>query len=166
MPKPILPDLLKPHLKVVFCGRAVGLESACQGYYYANAMNKFWPILHEVGFTPTLLQPHEYPKLLDEGLGLTDSVKYITGSDKHIPVSDKDISILKKKISRYQPKILAFNGKTPAKGFLNCKKVSYGKQEQKVGHTKIWVLPSTSPVAGKYWNPDHWKKLKKIADKL
>ena len=166
MPKPILLDLLKPHLKIVFCGRAVGPESARQKSYYARPGNKFWPALYWVRFTPALLKAREYRTLLNYELGLTDLVKHHSGTDKRVKATDKDIAQLKKKISRYQPKTLAFNGKQAAKEFLNTRKVSYGQQEQKVGPTLIWVLPSTSPVAGKYWNIDHWKNLKKMADKL
>ena len=166
MPKQILPDLIKPHLKIVFCGRAVGPESARRKSYYAKPGNKFWPALYWVRFTPTLLEARRYQELLNYGLGLTDLVKHTSGTDKRIKVTDKDIAQLKKKISRYQPKNLAFNGKQAAKEFLKTKRVSYGKQNHKLGHTLIWVLPSTSPVAGKYWNVDHWKNLKKMADKL
>ncbi len=168
MPKPILPDLLKPQLKVVFCGRAVGPESARQKCYYARPGNKFWPALYWVRFTPTLLEAHEYQKLLNYELGLTDLVKHLSGTDNHIKATDKDIANLKRKISRYQPKALAFNGKQAAKEFLNCKKVSYGKQNHNLGHTLIWVLPSTSAAANRYWEPNYcyWKNLKKMADKL
>jgi len=119
-----------------------------------------------VRFTPTLLKAREYQDLLNYELGLTDLVKHLSGTDKRIKATDKDISILKRKILKYEPKILAFNGKQAAKEFLKTKILSYGKQNHKLGHTLIWVLPPTSPVAGKYWNIDHWKNLKKIADKL
>lgn len=33
----ILPDVLKPGLKVVFCGTAAGNRSATNGAYYARA---------------------------------------------------------------------------------------------------------------------------------
>ncbi|MFH1934264.1 MAG: mismatch-specific DNA-glycosylase [Pseudomonadota bacterium] len=149
MPKQILPDLLKPRLKIVFCGRAVGPESARRKCYYARPGNKFWPALYWVRFTPTLLQPHEYQKLLNYELGLTDLVKHLSGADKRIKATDNDIATLKKKISRYQPGILAFNGKQAAKEFLKTKTVSYGKQNHKLGHTLIWILPSTSSAANR-----------------
>jgi hypothetical protein len=93
-------------------------------------------------------------------------LKHLSGTDKRVKATDKDIANLKRKILKYQPKILALNGKQAAKEFLKTKTVSYGKQNHKLGRTLIWVLPSTSPVAGKYWNIDHWKNLKKMADKL
>ena len=93
MPKQILPDLLKPHLKIVFCGRAVDLESACQKSYYARPGNKFWPALYWVRLTPALLASREYRKLLNDELGLTDLVKHLSGTDKRVKATDKDIAL-------------------------------------------------------------------------
>jgi TDG/mug DNA glycosylase family protein len=38
----VLPDVLKPGLKVVFCGTAVGNKSARASAYYAGRGNQFW----------------------------------------------------------------------------------------------------------------------------
>lgn len=48
----VLPDHLRPGLRVVFCGTAPGLISAARGHYYAGPGNAFWPLLHDAGFTP------------------------------------------------------------------------------------------------------------------
>jgi TDG/mug DNA glycosylase family protein len=45
----VLPDLLQLGLKVVFCGTAVGDQSARRGAYYAGPGNQFWNILAETG---------------------------------------------------------------------------------------------------------------------
>ena len=66
----VLPDVLQPGLKVVFCGTAVGNRSAAVGEYYAGRGNQFWRILHLTGLTPRLLEPREYMRLLEYGLGL------------------------------------------------------------------------------------------------
>ena len=42
----ILPDVLEPGLRVVFCGTAAGKASARAGAYYAGPGNAFWPTLH------------------------------------------------------------------------------------------------------------------------
>ena len=44
--KHILPDRLKPGLKLVFCGTAAGRQSALQQAYYAHGQNKFWTTLY------------------------------------------------------------------------------------------------------------------------
>lgn len=51
----MLPDLLRPDLDVVFCGTAVSSASADLGHYYAGRGNKFWQLLFDAGFTPSLL---------------------------------------------------------------------------------------------------------------
>jgi double-stranded uracil-DNA glycosylase len=59
----ILPDVLAPNLKVVFCGTAAGTQSAEVGAYYAGRGNKFWRTLYEIGLTPRQLAPHEFTSL-------------------------------------------------------------------------------------------------------
>ena len=56
--KHVLPERLKPGLKLVFCGTAAGRQSALQQAYYAHGQNKFWKTLYEVGLTPSLFAPH------------------------------------------------------------------------------------------------------------
>jgi G:T/U-mismatch repair DNA glycosylase len=41
----VLPDLLRPGLRIVFCGTAAGTASARAGAYYAGPGNAFWPTL-------------------------------------------------------------------------------------------------------------------------
>ena len=77
----ILPDLLAPGLDIVFCGTAVGAESARRRAYYAGPGNAFWPTLAQVGLTPRRLKPEEYPLLLTFGIGLTDLAKHVSGND-------------------------------------------------------------------------------------
>ena len=83
--KHVLPDRLKPGLKLVFCGTAAGRQSALQQAYYAHGQNKFWKTLFDVGLTPSLFQPHDYEKLWAIGIGLTDIAKYTYGMDHQLP---------------------------------------------------------------------------------
>ena len=48
----VLPDLIKPGLRIVFCGTAAGNVSAARGAYYAHPQNRFWSALHAFGLTP------------------------------------------------------------------------------------------------------------------
>jgi len=47
----VLPDMLAPGLRIVFCGTAVGSASARRRAYYASPGNSFWPTLFRVGLT-------------------------------------------------------------------------------------------------------------------
>ncbi|HEU5143069.1 MAG TPA: uracil-DNA glycosylase family protein [Solirubrobacterales bacterium] len=51
----VLPDLVRPGLRVVFCGTAAGTASARAGAYYAGPGNRFWETLRVTGLTPVLL---------------------------------------------------------------------------------------------------------------
>src|ERR1700710_1081930 len=84
LPAPVLPDVLAPGLRVVFCGYAPGTASARAGAYYAGPGNRFWLTLHEVGLTPHLLPPAEFARLPEFGIGLTDISKTASGSDAEV----------------------------------------------------------------------------------
>src|ERR1700677_2388557 len=81
----ILPDLLMPGLRVVFCGTAAGAVSAAKGAYYAGPGNRFWAILAKTGLTPRQLRPDEFAWVLEFGSGLTDVAKTVSGADADLP---------------------------------------------------------------------------------
>lgn len=153
----ILPDLLRPNLSVIFCGSAAGTVSAEAGAYYANPHNKFWSILQEIGLTPFKLQPHEFGRLLDFNIGLTDLVKDAHGHDGIVRrATAADREALRAKVETLQPSFLAFTSKNAGKQFLGGV-ISLGSQTP-IKATKVFVLPSTSPAARWQWGETfkHW----------
>jgi TDG/mug DNA glycosylase family protein len=155
----VLPDVLAPGLKVVFCGTAVGNQSARVGAYYARPGNQFWKVLFRIDLTPRLLAPHEFHLLLEYGIGLTDLAKTRFGSDSNLTASDFGRGALLVKIKRFAPKALAFNGKRAAKEFYNRHYVDYGRWPEPLGQTVVFVLPSTSGAARRYWDESCWREL-------
>ena len=123
--KHLLPDLLGPDLKLVFCGTAPSKASAAAKAYYAKPGNKFWPTLHAVGITPTRFAPQEYPALLALGIGLTDLCKVHAGVDSELPDGAFDRTALTRKLRKYQPKIVAFTSKNAAQSYFGHA-VDYG----------------------------------------
>ena len=155
----ILPDVLALGLRVVFCGTAAGDASARVGHYYAGSGNAFWRTVHEIGLTgDRILTPAEFESLLRYGIGLTDLAKNAAGTDDRIDAAEFDVASLETKIHRYQPRILAFNGKNAARRFLG-RPVDYGVQSERIGSTEVFVLPSTSAAARKYWSLEPWREL-------
>src|SRR6478736_10186280 len=61
----LLPDLIAPNLRVLFCGINPGLYTAAIGHHFGRPGNRFWPALHASGFTPRLFSPFESSLLLD-----------------------------------------------------------------------------------------------------
>ena len=155
--KDIVPDLLAPDLRLILCGSAPSAASARARAYYAFAGNKFWPTLYQVGLTPRRLAPHEYPELLSYGIGLTDVTKTEFGSDDKLSSAAPERA--RAAVATYQPRALGFVGKRAAKLVLARSSVAYGRQEERLGDTVIFALPSTSGRAGSFWTLEPWRQL-------
>jgi TDG/mug DNA glycosylase family protein len=151
----VLPDVLGPNLKVVFCGTAAGTASARKEAYYAGPGNKFWKIIHEIRLTDRLLQLEEFRELRTIGVGFTDIAKLTSGADTTLRAHYFDTERLHGAILSHQPRILAFNGKKAAQIYLGTD-CNYGRQSQTIGSTIIHVLPSTSGAASGHWKKEPW----------
>lgn len=158
MPSPILPDVLQPGLALVFCGTAAGRRSAEQGAYYAHPGNLFWRTLHAVALTPRLFAPAEFPQLPALGIGLTDLAKHHVGNDNELPRDAFDVVALRERIERHAPRLLAFTSRAAARAALG-QVVGYGLQEERIGDTRLFVLPSPSGQARGHWDVSHWQAL-------
>lgn len=158
MPDPILPDLLRPGLDLVFCGTAAGRRSAEQAAYYAHPGNLFWRALHAVALTPRLFAPAEYPQLPALGIGLTDLAKHHVGNDDELPRDAFDGAALRERIERHAPRVLAFTSKAAARAALG-RAADHGLQEERYGPTQLFVLPSPSGQARGHWDLAPWHAL-------
>jgi len=160
----VLPDVLAPGLRIVFCGTAVSTTSARLGAYYARPGNKFWPTLFKVGLTPRQLQPGEYATITDYGLGLTDLAKSVAGIDAALEDRHFERAGLRGKIERYSPLILAFTSKRAAQEFTGHD-VDYRFLKETIGSTRLFVLPSTSGAANGSWSIGPWEELAAVASR-
>jgi len=158
----LIPDVLTDGLCLVFCGSALGDVSWERRAYYANPGNRFWQTLAEVGLTPRRLAAEEYSRLVDWGIGLTDLVKTDHGQDAHIFDGHVDLDearrLLRAKILRWQPRVLAFTSRTVAAQFLG-RRTGTGRQQECIGQTAIWMLPSTSGLARRFFDIGPWQDL-------
>ncbi|MGA8745754.1 MAG: mismatch-specific DNA-glycosylase [Solirubrobacterales bacterium] len=96
----VLPDILRPGLRVVFCGTAAGTTSARAGAYYAGPGNSFWVTLHAIGLTPVQVAPAEFVRLAEFGIGLTDICKVLHGSDEEVGTVEFDVAGLQARVER------------------------------------------------------------------
>jgi TDG/mug DNA glycosylase family protein len=154
----MLPDVLRPGLRLVFCGTAAGTKSAELGAYYAGPGNQFWPVLHRIGLTPTRLVPSEYSRLVNYGVGLTDVCKTRSGSDLEVGEDGFDVDGFVDRLRRVGPDYVAFNGKKAAQTVLG-RPVGYGAQPEQLADARVFVLPSTSGAARGFWGESHWRDL-------
>jgi TDG/mug DNA glycosylase family protein len=162
-PAYVLPDLLEPGLRIVFCGTAAGNVSAARGAYYAHPQNRFWSALHTFGLTPRKLKPEDYSELPQWGLGLTDIAKHVSGMDRELPagaLGREACAVLAAKITAAEPRWLAFTSLTAGRRYLG-RAASFGEQPERIGRTRLWCLPSPSPAARWNWasNTHWWRRL-------
>jgi TDG/mug DNA glycosylase family protein len=117
--------------------------------------------LYDVGLTPHQLVPEEYKSITNFGLGLTDLAKTISGSDRVLSKRHFDRDGLRAKVLKYGPRVLAFTSKRAAEEFIGHP-VSYGLLGETIGETMLFVLPSPSGAARRYWNKKHWRELARL----
>ncbi|MDB5736192.1 MAG: glycosylase [Alphaproteobacteria bacterium] len=166
--KHILPDRLKPGLKLVFCGTAAGRVSAERQAYYAHAQNKFWKTLFDVGLTPRLIAPADYEILWEHGIGLTDIAKFSFGMDHQLPkdaLGAEAVAALKARVTKARPAILAFTSLNGGRKVMGARAVA-GEQPERLGETRIFILPSPSPLAANHWDIQPWRALAKAVKAL
>jgi TDG/mug DNA glycosylase family protein len=164
----ILPDVLAPGLRVVFCGTAPGTRSAMEGAYYAHPGNYFWRTLFTTGLTPHRLSPREFREVLQFGIGLTDVAKHAFGSDAELPRGAFDAGSLRRKLARYKPCIVAFTSKNAARAALGSAPGAfrYGPQSLRIAQSQVFVLPSPSGQARGFWNIEPWRQLARLAGEM
>ena len=165
----ILPDRLAPDLKVWFVGTAAGPRSAAERAYYAHPGNRFWRALHESEITPRQLAPHEYPLMLDLGIGLTDFCKVSWGVDSKIEKEHFDIASFTRKVKRLKPRALAFTSKTAASLWLGIPtgRLTTGRHiAAQQNPPAVFVLPSPSGLATSYWSIAPWREVKVFLSSL
>ena len=157
----ILADAIRPRLRLVFCGTALGTVAARKRAYYAGPGNAFYETLWRIGMTPRRLQPAEYPELLEYGIGLTDICKTGSGSDQEVGRGAFDVERLTALLEENRPGWIAFNGKNSASGAFGHP-VDYGPQAERFAGVAAFVLPSTSGAARRYWDIAHWQELARL----
>lgn len=151
-----VPDIIAPDLNVLFCGINPSVYSAVVGHHFARPGNRFWPTLHQSGFTPRLLSPADDHLLLDFGLGLTNVFELAT-------VGEKDVSTaqfiaggkrLEERVRTYRPAVLAVLGIGAYRKAFGDRKARIGPQSNQIEDTQIWVLPNPSGLNAHYQLPD------------
>src|SRR5437867_1923554 len=141
-----LPDVIAPNLCVLFCGINPGLYTAAVGHHFARPGNRFWPALHQSGFTERLLSPFEERELLKSGIGISNVVAYATASAAELTKEDfiKGGRLLVAKVKRYRPRIVAILGLGAYRTAFANPKAVIGEQTDRIHDARVWVLPNPS----------------------
>ena len=147
-----VPDLIGPGLKVMFCGINPGLYSGAVGHHFARPGNRFWPVLHLAGFTDRILSPFEERELLKRAFGITNLVERATAraSDLTRQELEEGSVALRKKIEKHGPRIASVLGMDAYRKAFGRKEEGIGEQSERIGKTRLWVLPNPSGLNAHY----------------
>jgi TDG/mug DNA glycosylase family protein len=150
----LLPDVLAPGLRIVFCGINPGLWSAATGHHFARPGNRFWPALHAAGLTPRPLAPADQWELPSLGLGLTNVVSRATARAEELTSAEyvEGGQLLRGKIERHAPAWLAVLGVTAYRAAFGDRHAQVGDQQVRWGATRLWVVPNPSGLNA-HWSP-------------
>src|SRR2546425_7730259 len=129
-----VPDVIAPGLRVLFCGINPGLYTAAVGHHFARPGNRFWPALHQSGFTRRLLSPFEEAELLEMGLGITNVVARATATAAELSPEDfvSGGRILRRKIRRFAPHFVAVLGVGAYRVAFGQLKAAIGEQVERI----------------------------------
>ena len=83
-----MPDVLKPGLRILFCGINPGLYTAAVGHHFARPGNRFWPALFAAGFTDRIMSPFDEAELLQKGYGITNVVMRTTATADQLSLEE------------------------------------------------------------------------------
>jgi double-stranded uracil-DNA glycosylase len=134
-------------MRVLFCGINPGRVSAAAAAHFANPRNDFWRLLHAAGFTTTVLGPERQWDALDDGIGITNAAPRTTRGSGDLRSADFTGSAARlERIAReLHPAWIGFVGKEAYRGTFG-ERSELGVQQRRLGDTKVFVLPSTSPA--------------------
>ena len=147
-----VPDLIRPGLKVLFCGINPGLYSAALGQHFARPGNRFWPVLHAAGFTPRPFDPAEGDAFLALGYGIVNIADRATATADQLAAEEliAGARLLEAKVRHHRPGMLAVLGITAYRTAFGRKRAALGLQAETVGDAPVWVLPNPSGLNAHY----------------
>ena len=140
-------DLLRPGLKLVFCGYNPSLASGRSGHHYAHPGNRFWRVLFTSGITDRLYEPQEDKRLLSLSIGFTNLCSRPTRRADELTREEirAGALTLRPKLEQVRPRVVAYTGIGVYRWFRATSKVFWGVQDTAavLGVTDV-VVPSPS----------------------
>src|SRR5215203_1848026 len=132
--------------------------------HFANPRNDFWRLLHDAGLTPRLMAPEEQFDLPRYGYGLTNAAHRTTPGSGDLRRGDFAGSAerLEALARDLEPGVIAFVGKEAYRGAFN-ERPELGLQKRKLGNTRLYVLPSTSPANAAVPYAERLRRFRRLA---
>ena len=138
---------------MLFCGINPGLYTAAVGHHFARPGNRFWPALHQAGFTPRQFSPFEEEELLNYGFGIINIVDHATARADELTAEELagGGAVLQDKVRTFKPLFAAILGLGAYRLAFRRPKALPGFQPEKLGGiSSAWVLPNPSGLNANY----------------
>ena len=151
-----IPDLIAPDLRVLFVGINPGLYSGATGAHFAKPGNRFWPTIHQAGFTERQLSPlTDADELLAAGYGVTALVRRATATAAELTPDELRAGARRviDLVERYRPRTVAVLGIGAYRTAFERPRAVIGRQEEGLGDSELWVLPNPSGLNAHYQLP-------------
>lgn len=144
----VLPDLVRPGLRLLLVGINPGRHSGATGFHFGNPRNLLWPALAQSGLTPRQLRPDEANDLLSLGIGITNLVMRTTKGANDLRRAEyrEGADNLRRKVADLKPGAVAILGKGPYEIGFKRNHVVLGPQDGGLEGSALWVLPNPSPI--------------------
>lgn len=138
-----LPDLVRPHMRLLICGLNPSPASADGGVPFARPGNRFWPAMLAAGLADVDRAP--LALLRDHHIGTTDMVKRTTRRADEIGAAEFSTGLerLERLAAWLKPEALCFVGLAGWRVAAD-KRATAGWQESSLGRCPVYVMPSTS----------------------
>ena len=140
---------------MLFCGINPGILSAQTGHHFARPGNRFWPVLHQAGFTPRELRPAQQWELPRYGVGITNVVARPTAKASELSTAELRAGgeRLTALVERYEPRWLAVAGIGAYRTAFGERTATVGPRQRVIGGTGVWVLPNPSGLNASWTLP-------------
>lgn len=139
----MLPDFVRPGLRVLFCGYNPSLYAADRGVPFARPGNRFWPAVLAAGLVSADRDPWHAVRHHD--VGFTDLVKRAS-----VAAAELTNDELRAGLDRVQalcewlaPRVICFLGIGAWRDLVD-RKASVGWQDVRFGDTRVYVMPNPS----------------------
>jgi TDG/mug DNA glycosylase family protein len=148
---PILPplrDRIRPGVHVLFVGINPGVRSSLTGHHFAGFSNRFWKLLYDARLVPEPISFADDDRLPEWGYGITNLVPRPTPGIDTLERREYAAGrlTLRRKILRHRPAIVALIGVTVFRALFPERRdaVALGLQQERIGDSKVFVLPNPS----------------------
>ena len=138
-----LPDTVGNGMELLLCGLNPSIYSAEVGVGYARPGNRFWPAALEAGLVSLDRDPRH--ALLHHCVGMTDLVKRPTRRADELSADEytQGLQRVERLVRWLRPSAVCFVGLAGWRAAVD-RKARAGPQPDRIGHSPVYVMPSTS----------------------